>query len=404
MHVYIIGIGPGHPDLLTIEAKKVIADSSILVGDKRMLQFWDTAEKEIHETYKPSEICRIAAAHANGTDTMAVLVSGDVGFFSLAELLRDIPGCHVTRIPGISSLVYFAAKLQIPWQDAYIISRHGRQAPLVWAVQCHFKVFCLTGGEDSVSSLCQELCRYGLQKVYVQAGIDLSYPQERIVSGTAAQLAQQHLQGLAVMMIQNDEAIRRPMPYLGLDDTLFLRDRAPMTKQEVRCIALSKLQPQPDDIIYDVGAGTGSCSIELALQVPWGHVYAMEINKEALQVLQQNKEQFAVSQLTIVAGDAAETIQNLPVPQRVFIGGTKGRLGVILDRIYQKNPGCSVVMTAITVETLAVITAYYALHTAYTLDITQVSIAKSKAVGTYHMMIGQNPIYILSAYPKKEKA
>lgn len=402
MHIYIIGIGPGHPDLLTIEAQKAIAASSILVGDKRMLQFWDGAAKEVHETYKPSEIRRIAASHAAGTDTMAVLVSGDVGFFSLAELLRDIPGCIVTRIPGISSLVYFAAKLQIPWQDAYIISRHGRQAPLVWAVQCHPKVFCLTGGEDSVSVLCQELCRYGLQEVYVQAGIDLSYPQERIVSGTAAQLAQQNLQGLAVMMIHNDRAARRSLPLHGLADDLFQRGHAPMTKQEVRCIALSKLQPQPDDTIYDVGAGTGSCSIELALQVPWGHVYAMEINQEALQVLQQNKEQFAVSQLTIVPGDAAETIQDLPVPQRVFIGGTKGKLEPILDRIYKKNPCCVVVMTAITVETLAAVTAYYARQAGCTLDITQVSIAKSKAVGTYHMMMGQNPIYILSAYPKEK--
>lgn len=402
MHVYIIGIGPGHPDLLTIEARKAIADSRILVGDKRMLQFWDTAEKEIHETYKPSEIRRIAASHAAGTDTMAVLVSGDVGFFSLAELLRNIPGCTVSRIPGISSLVYFAAKLQIPWQDAYIISRHGRQAPLVWAVQCHAKVFCLTGGEDSVSALCQELCRYGLAEVYVQAGIDLSYPQERIVSGTAAQLAKKNLQGLAVMMIQNDKAARRPLPLPGFDDSRFLRGRAPMTKQEVRCIAISKLQPQPDDIIYDVGAGTGSCSIELAMQVPWGHVYAMEINQDALQALQQNKEQFAVSQLTIVPGDAAETIQTLPVPQRAFIGGTKGKLDPILNTIYKKNSTCVVVMTAITVETLAAITAYYAQHTAYTLDITQVSIAKSKAVGTYHMMMGQNPIYILSAYPKEK--
>ncbi len=402
MHVYIIGIGPGHPDLLTMEARKAIADSRILVGDKRMLQFWDTAEKKIHETYKPSEIRRIAASHAAGTETMAVLVSGDVGFFSLAELLRNIPGCTVTRIPGISSLVYFAAKLLIPWQDAYIISRHGRQAPLVWAVQCHAKVFCLTGGEDSVSALCQELCRYGLSEVYVQTGIDLSYPQERIVSGTAAQLAQQNLQGLAVMMIQNDKAARRPLPLPGFDDSRFLRGRAPMTKQEVRCIAISKLQPQPDDVIYDVGAGTGSCSIELAMQVPWGHVYAMEINQEALQVLQQNKKQFAVSQLTIVPGDAAETIQTLPVPQRVFIGGTKGKLDTILDTIYKKNPACVVVMTAITVETLAAITAYYAQHTTYTLDITQVSIAKSKAVGTYHMMMGQNPIYVLSAYPKEK--
>lgn len=401
MHIYIIGIGPGNPELLTIEAKKAIAESTILVGDKRMLPSKDIADKKIYETYKPSEIRRIAAAHADGAETMAVLVSGDVGFFSLTSLLQEIPGCTMTRIPGISSLIYFAAKLQTPWQDAYCLSRHGRQAPLVWAVRCHPKVFCLTGGKDSVSALCQELCRYGLQDVVVHAGLNLSYPQERILSGTAASLAQQDIRGLAVLMIYNDKASSRPMPFPGLDDTLFQRGDAPMTKQDVRCIAMSRLRPQPDDIVYDVGAGTGSCSVELALQVPWGHVYAMEINPAALQVLAQNKERFALPQLTVVAGDAAETILSLPAPQRVFIGGTKGKLERILQLIYQKNAACVVVMTAITIETVAAVTAYYAKHPVYDLDITQVSIAKGKSVGSYHMMMGQNPVYILTATPKE---
>lgn len=403
MHIYIIGIGPGNPELLTIEAKKAIAKSTILIGDTRMLRLLDGTGKKIYETYKPADICRIAAAHADTAQTMAVLVSGDVGFFSLAGLVQHVPGCTITRIPGISSLVYFAAKLQIPWQDAYIISRHGRQAPLTWAVQSHSKVFCLTGGGDSVSALCQELCQYGLQDVYVQAGIDLSYPQERIISGTAAQLARQELKGLAVMMIYNDHAECRPMPIHGLDDRAFVRGNVPMTKQEIRCVAISKLKPQPDDIIYDVGAGTGSCSIELAMQVPWGHVYALEMNTEALQVLQQNKEKFAVQSLTIVPGDAAETIHDLPVPQRAFIGGTKGRTESILTSIYQKNPRCIVVITAITVETLAAVTAYYAQQQVYTLEITQIGIAKSKEIGSYHMMMGQNPIYILTACPKEKQ-
>ena len=401
MHIYIIGIGPGNPELLTIEAKKAIAQSSILVGDKRMISAETKTDKEVYETYNSSEIRRIAAAHADRNDTMAVLVSGDVGFFSLASLLKDIPGCTVTRIPGISSLVYFAAKLQTPWQDVYCISRHGRQTPFVWAVQCHPKVFCLTGGHDSVSALCQELCQYGLQDVVVQVGLNLSYPQERIVSGTAETLAQQHLSGLAVMMIYNDKASPRPMPFPGLDDTLFHRGDAPMTKQDIRCIAISKLRPQPNDVVYDVGAGTGSCSVELALQVPWGHVYAMEVNPAALQVLAQNKERFALPQLTIVAGDAAETMKSLPMPQHVFIGGTKGKLERILQIIDQKNPACVVVMTAITIETLAAITAYYAKYPAYDLDITQASIAKGKSVGPYHMMMGQNPVYILTATPKE---
>lgn len=117
---------------------------------------------------------------------MAILVSGDVGFFSLAALLTDIPGCTVTRIAGISSLVYFAAALQTTWNDAFIVSRHGRRESLVAAVRQHRKVFVLTGGSDSPAALCRELCQAGLDMVSVAIGCDLSYDNENILRGTAA--------------------------------------------------------------------------------------------------------------------------------------------------------------------------------------------------------------------------
>lgn len=398
MDIYVIGIGPGNPELLTIEAKQAIDKSTVLVGDARMVASAAAQGKHVYTTYKADEIIKIAETHRDSAAAMAVLVSGDVGFFSLASRIRTIPGCRVIQLPGISSLVYFAAKLQTSWHDAYIVSRHGRKASLVMAVRHHDKVFCLTGrGDDSVSALCRELSLAGLGDAWVQVGIDLSYDTEKIISATAEELAQQDIDGLAVMMIYNEHTAARTVH--GLADDAFLRGKTPMTKEEIRSIILSKLRPTEADTIYDIGAGTGSCSVELALQAPRGTIYSLEIDDDALALLEANKRHFGLTNMTIVPGNAAETIGTLPTPQRAFIGGTKGQLAVILDEVYRKNPTCSIVMTAITIETLAAITTYYASKTAYELDIVHVSIAKGKKIGMNHLMMAQNPIYIVTARP-----
>lgn len=148
MHIYVIGTGPGNPALLTVDAKRAIEASTLLVGDKRMLEPFEGTGKELIRTYRRDEICRLASSRTETDGPMAVLVSGDVGFFSLAALLKDIPGCTVTRLAGISSLVYFAAVLETSWNDVFIVSRHGRKEPLIPAVRQHAKVFVLTGAAN----------------------------------------------------------------------------------------------------------------------------------------------------------------------------------------------------------------------------------------------------------------
>lgn len=398
MHVYIIGTGPGNPALLTGQAKAAIEASPILVGDKRMLAPFAASGKRLVATYRRDDICQLAASLSDEEGPMAILVSGDVGFFSLAALLTDIPGCTVTRIAGISSLVYFAAVLQTTWNDAFIVSRHGRRESLVAAVRQHRKVFVLTGGSDSPVALCRELCQAGLDTVSVAIGCDLSYDNETILRGTAADFTDRPADSLAVMMVENEKVRPWVRPVHGLPDEAFLRGKAPMTKQEIRSVALSKLAPEADAVVCDIGAGTGSCTVELALQAPFGHVYAFEINEEALTVLQQNIGHFGLTNVTVVTGDASQTLKTLDIaPDYAFIGGTKGNLAAILDDLYDKNEACRMVITAISLETLAAVTAYYAARNGYQLDITQVSTARSKRVGQHHLMMAQNPVYIMTA-------
>ncbi|MDO4921176.1 MAG: precorrin-6y C5,15-methyltransferase (decarboxylating) subunit CbiE [Phascolarctobacterium sp.] len=403
LRVNIIGIGPGNPDLLTGAARQAIAESNILIGDKRMLSAFAENGKKVYDTIKTSAIAAIAAQADPEKDVIAVLVSGDVGFFSLARTISGkLPDCECVRYCGISSLVYFAAKLQMAWDDAKIVSMHGRQQNLVTAVAQNKKVFSLTGGDNSPQSLCAQLCEHGLGHVQVYVGENLSYPEEKITSGTAEQISALQFPSLSVMMLLNEKAGGFAPIVHGLADELFLRSKVPMTKQEVRSVSMSKLMPKATDLIYDIGAGTGSCSIELALLAKDGKVWAFERNPVAVELLGKNKALFGVQNLEIVAGEALENIRSMPAPDCVFVGGSGGDLCEMLDVIYAKNSGCRVVINAITVETLAEVAAYYRDRQDYSLEIVNVFVARSKHLGNYNLMMAQNPVYVMTALKKED--
>ena len=403
LRVNIVGIGPGNPDLLTGEARQAIAASNILLGDKRMLSAFADSSKTVYDTIKTSAIAEVAAKADPAKDVLAVLVSGDVGFFSLAKTISGkLPDCECVRYCGISSLVYFASKLQLSWDDAKIVSMHGRDQNLVAAVAQNKKVFSLTGGDHSPQALCKQLCEHGLGQVLVYVGENLSYPEEKITQGTAEEISALSFPSLSVMMLLNDEANCFEPTVHGLADDLFMRSKVPMTKQEVRSVSMSKLMPKATDLIYDIGAGTGSCSVELALIAKQGKVWAFERNPVAVELLGKNKELFGLTNLDVIAGEALENIKTMPAPDCVFVGGSGGDLCEMLDVIYAKNSKCRIVINAITVETLAQVAAYYKEHPDYSLEIVNVFVARSKKLGSYNLMMAQNPVYVMTALKKED--
>lgn len=403
LRVNIVGIGPGNPDLLTGEARQAIAASNILLGDKRMLSAFADSSKTVYDTIKTSAIAEVAAKADPAKDVLAVLVSGDVGFFSLAKTISGkLPDCECVRYCGISSLVYFASKLQLSWDDAKIVSMHGRDQNLVAAVAQNKKVFSLTGGDHSPQALCKQLCEHALGQVLVYVGENLSYPEEKITQGTAEEISALNFPSLSVMMLLNDEANCFEPTVHGLADDLFMRSKVPMTKQEVRSVSMSKLMPKATDVIYDIGAGTGSCSVELALIAKRGKVWAFERNPVAVELLGKNKELFGLTNLDVIAGEALENIKTMPAPDCVFVGGSGGDLCEMLDVIYAKNSKCRIVINAITVETLAQVAAYYKEHPDYSLEIVNVFVARSKKLGSYNLMMAQNPVYVMTALKKED--
>lgn len=283
MKVYLIGVGMGNPATLTGQALEAIGDSPVLVGAPRLLEPWT----EGHDCVPLIAAADIAAyVDKAPRGPVGVLLSGDTGFYSGAKGLWPLLGNHeVITIPGISSLSYFCARLQTTWQDARLVSAHGRSHNAVGEIQRSAKVFALTGGATKAEDICRALAERGLGQVRVSVGERLSYADERIVTGTAAELAGETFADLSVLLAVNPDPVARPWNGSGLPDGAFLRGGVPMTKEEVRALALSKLRLEAHHVVWDVGAGTGSVSVECALSCPAGRVYAVEKKEEALALL-----------------------------------------------------------------------------------------------------------------------
>ena len=169
-----------------------------------------------------------------------------------------------------------------------------------------------------------------------------------------------------------------------------------MTKSEVRCLSAAKLRLPSDAVVYDVGAGTGSVTVEMALQTPDGMVYAIERNAEACGLIEQNKRKFCTPNIRVVKGLAPEAMEDLPAPTHAFIGGSAGNLKEILECLLGKNPKIRLVINTVTLETVGEVMQCLKELPLIEEEILSVNTARSRKLGAYHLMTGQNPIYIIT--------
>ena len=189
---------------------------------------------------------------------------------------------------------------------------------------------------------------------------------------------------------------------LGIKDEAFVRGKVPMTKEEIRILTLVKAQIAPDAIVYDVGAGTGSLSIEAARLAPAGHVYAIEKNADGVGLIAENAKRFGVENITVVEGIAPDALAGLPELDVALIGGSGRKLSDILDIIGERlRPAGHIVANAITMQTVAACLDYFHAHTdRYDYEAIQVQISRLERVGPYDMAKALNPIYIITAQRK----
>lgn len=393
--VAIIGMGISR-NTLTLEAADVIKNAEILAGAPRMLEMaadlYKDDAKRVYPYYLPKDIYNMIENEK--AEKFAILVSGDVGFYSAATGLAEILTTYDIRfIPGISTVNAFFAKLGLPWQDAAFVSTHGRETDIVGYVRRNRLTFCLTG--NNVNKIGMDLTCVGFGNVKTYVGENLGTEQEYVYTTSAEDLMCSQFPSMTVLLFQNDEFDDRT-PF-GLPDSSFTRLAGiPMTKSEIRAVVMSKLNLRPADICWDIGAGTGSVTVEMALAAYHGYVYAVERREDAIPLINQNRAAFHIGNVTAVCGNAPDILDTLPVPDVVFIGGSGGEIDSIISVVLLKNPNARIVITAVTIETVPI--AMSALIKAgLEPEIVQINAARSKQAGGFHLMEAQNPVNILCA-------
>lgn len=400
---FLAGIGMGPKENMTKEAWAVFEQADCILGARRMIEGFAPLQKPMLDAYDPDEMRAYLQEHPE-YQRIAIALSGDVGFYSNAKRLLALfeqEGIKTELLPGISSVSYLCSRLRIGWEDVKLVSIHGRKSNLIGAVRENFRTFTLLGGKDNVQALCDELLYYGLEHVAIYVGERLGYFEEHITKGSPKELRDITFDGLCAALIENPG-------YKGgavscIPDEAFLRGKAPMTKSEIRCLSVAKLGLARNSMIYDIGAGTGSVSVEMALQAPEGTVWAIEKEEEAARLIRENARRFQTSNVKVIEGTAPEALEQLPAPTHAFIGGSSGNLREILALLLKKNPTVRVAVNAVTLETVGEAVQCFKELPFSHVETVQVQLSKAKTLGRYQLMTGQNPVYIFTACGNRQE-
>lgn len=387
----ILSCGMGAEVIFSQEGRIALENADVLLGSQRLLQLFPESRQEKYPLYTGEKIQQFAKEHPE-FENICLLVTGDAGFFSTAKNVAACWEGDISFFSGISSISYLSARFGISWEDCKILSLHGRKENILEYIKRNEKIFILFGGEDTPSSVARLCHEYGFD-VQFYIGENLSYPNEKLTISSVKDTISLETANLCCAFVIHSQAENTIS--FGLPDTAFQRvEGVPMTKSEVRTITLSKLQLRQDSVIYDIGAGTGSVSVEMAQLSPFGRVFALEQKESALDILEKNKKSFKLSNLEIISGDARKGIQGLPAPSHVFIGGFSGDLKQLLEEIKIKNPKSRVAINTVTLDTLAQVTAL--LPSCSYSEVVEIGISRGETRGKYRMMLANNPVFVIT--------
>ncbi len=410
-HIHVVGIGLDGAAGLSATTQTLVDQAQLLVGsDRHLTYFPDHPAQRLPLGDISAAIAQLQTfATANQDASAIVLTSGDPLFFGLGRLLLEqLPAEQLTFHPHLNSIQLAFNRLKLPWQDAAILSIHGRDMePLVKKLLgCHPKIALLTDPVNSPAAIAQLILSLSLPIQYQCAVCEnLGGQQEKITPGlTPEALQNQSFASLSVVVLTPvAEAVSlENLPLLGIADRQFATfpDRPGlMTKREVRSLILSELALQPNQTVWDIGAGTGSVSVEIARLCPSSQVYAIERTAAGAGLIQQNRDRFATSNVHAIAGKAPNALTELPNPDRIFIGGSGGQLQATLNHCAQAmNPGGRIVMAFATLETLAEAQQWFA-QADWLTSLLQVQLSKGGAIAKLTRWVPMNPVTLLTAWP-----
>lgn len=435
--VTIIGAGPGNPDLLSRAALDAIDIADVVIGAHRALVSIDVPPDVVRcELVKTADIVA-ALTDAASWQRAVVVMTGDVGLFSgarrLVQALSGDARVDVRVIPGISSASYLAARLARPWQDWRFASAHGVACDIVAEAERAGELFLATSGGEDPSRLSGELVQAGFGDARVTVAERLSYPDERITCATASEIAGQTFDDLNVMLIEfaccagspagssaaseapagasapaaasfaadsagasRAASSRWPYASSGIPDELFIRGDVPMTKQEVRAVALAKLRLTATDTVWDVGAGTGACRSRRRSSRERGRYGRSSATRPACGSSERTRMHSGAA-TCMRSPVSPRSARETACPRRRVRRRERGRASSIVEAALEKNSQVRLCVPCVTVETLTEACALLSGSRFKGFEACQVSAARAEAVGSHHLMKAQNPVFLVSA-------
>lgn len=426
--IHVVGTGIAGADSLSPDLRTLVETATILVGGQRHLaafeyllappssvEGWPLGD--FNQTFEKMR----SRCQSHPDTRIVVLASGDPLFFGLGRLLlANFPSKQLAFYPHVSAVQLAFSRIKLPWQDATLISLHGRSEDLlVKAVQKgDRKIALLTDSKMTPAAIARTIASLNVPVRYkIWVCENLGAVDESIASYSLEEAQGRDFAPLNVVVLHRQSAddaslaISSPaaFPLVGLPDSAFygFPDRPTLiTKKEVRLIVLGELAPLAGDVIWDIGAGTGSVSVELSRLRPHSCIYAIEKTAAGAALIQKNAERLAIAPIKIIQGSAPNALERLPNPHRVFIGGSSGELLSILNLLSRmcrdgstRSHPLTVVVAFATVEHLSHAIAWVNqsdISPCWTYRLTQINVSRSVAVGSLTRLNPLNPVTLLT--------
>jgi precorrin-6Y C5,15-methyltransferase (decarboxylating) len=400
--VQVVGLGMS-PEDLTPKAREIIREAQVLVGGRRLLSYFPEhpAQKIVLGKDPEGTLAQIPALAAD--QKVVILASGDPLNYGVGPLVVKLLGANQVVVhPNITAVQAACARLKIAWQDAQIISLHGRTwEPLEEALGRPGKLIVYTDPEHTPGAIARFLLARGQSDTMLCVLEELGQKTERLTWLSPDEAREREFSPLnMVVILPAMEALplEKARLHLGLAEEFLQHQRGLITKAEVRAVVLAKLELYPGLILWDVGAGCGSVGLEASLLIPGGRIIAVEQDQGRAAQIRANGDKFGVGNLSVVCGQAPRCLAELPDPQRVFIGGGGQDLPAILKevlgRLEQKG---RVVITATLLETLGTARAVLAAA-AWEMEVIQLQVSRSRPLAGGIFMQALNPVWIVTGH------
>lgn len=405
----LLGIGMGRNDL-TPQALALVESAEILAGGKRQLSYFPEHSGERLYLQSPLSDALADLDRISLTRRTVVLASGDPFFYGIGQrLVRLLGRDRLFTIPNVTTIQSLFARLSEPWDDVHVISLHGREdSGWTQAFRQHSRIALFTDGRRTPAWIAERLLDSGFDDFSLIVAEDLGLPTESIRTFSPDAIQGCMFSPLNIVVVLRNDDDRRSqsagcLPVLGLAEDAFQHQAGLITKMEVRAVALAQLQLTPGAVLWDLGAGSGSVSIEASRIAPLRKVVAVEKDPGRYRDLIENIRRFRCAEIEAIQGRALDIINDLPDPDRVFIGGSGGELQELLQQTAGRlRPGGRVVLTIVTLENLDTARSFWQKEKlSFDMNVTQLQISRSAPIGKALRMDALNPVFIVTAWRRE---